>query len=303
MSITIEEYGYVFPYKKIKIPFRERRDKVRWPENKILAVSIYVAQEWWGKELLPGDKKALSIASLSQEEGYNFDVGVWRALDLLDKYELKASFLMSGAGAKNYPEVLREIKQRGHEIAAHGYYQSRDGASMDPKEEKEDIVKSTAILESICGERPRGWINPRAECSERTFELLVEEGYAWHGDLRDDDLPYGIRVKDKILIEIPHRTMTTNDFAWFSRTLQTPIKAQRSCREVEEFFQDTFDRYYETANLEAAQCLTFGIHPFMSCVPDRIRAIERMIAYMKGFPGVWFANYRTLAQWWREKYV
>ena len=85
MSNTIEEYGYVFPYEKIKIPFRQRRDKVRWPEkNKVLAVVTYVAVEWWGREFVPGEKKALDIGLLSQEEGYNFDVGVWRALDLLD---------------------------------------------------------------------------------------------------------------------------------------------------------------------------------------------------------------------------
>lgn len=63
---------------------------------------------------------------------------------------------------------------------------------------------------------PLGWLNPGAGCSERTFEILVDEGYLWNGDLRDDDLPYVIEVKGKILIEIPHRTMATNDLAWWS---------------------------------------------------------------------------------------
>ncbi len=305
MSTTIEEYEWKFPYEKIKIPFPERRNKVVWPNDNIIAVHIYVAQEWWGRDFLPGHGNVLDIGNLSQEEDYNFDVGVWRALDLLDNYELKTTFFPSGAGAKYYPEVMREIKQRGHEIAGHGYYQSRDAARMDPKEEKEDIVKTTAILESVCGERPLGWINPGGGCSERTFELLVEEGYVWNGDLRDDDLPYGIKVKDKILIEIPHRTMTTNDFSWFSGRLGilSPVKAQRGPREVVEFFRDTFDAYYETAKREGAQSLTFGIHPFMSCTPDRIGAVERMIAYMKSFPDVWFTTFLGLAEWWKENYL
>lgn len=305
MSTTIEEYGWVFPHKKIKIPFRERRNRVRWPDNKILAVPVYVAQEWFGRDFLPGEGRVLDISNLSYKEGYNFDVGIWRALDLLDRYELKGTFPTSGAGAKHYPEVIREIKQRGHEIAAHGFYQSRCSARMDEKEEREDIVKTRSILESVCGERALGWSNPGVSCSERTFEFLVEEGFLWHGDLQDDDLPYGIKVKDKILIEIPHRTMTTNDFSWFSGRLglDSPIKAQRSPREAIEFFQETFDCYYETAKREGALLFNFGIHPFISCTPDRIGAIERMVSYMKGFPDVWFTTRGELAKWWKKNYV
>ncbi len=303
MSTKIEDYAFVFPYQKIKIPFKERRNKVRWPENKIIAVHMYVALEWWGRELLPGTKDILDISTLSNEEDYNYDVGVWRVLDLLDKHELKITFFPSGAGAKFHPEVIREIKQRGHEIAAHGYYQSRYVAEMDAEEEREDIAKTTAILESVCGERPRGWIGPRGSGSERTFELIVEQGYVWNSDLSDDDLPYGIKVKDKILIIIPHRTMTNNDFSWFSRRLHGPIKAQRGPREALEFFKDTFDAYYETAKREGSQSFTFGIHPFMSCIPDRIGTIDKMIAHMKSCPDVWFTTFGSLAQWWRENYV
>lgn len=305
MVTTIEEYDYVFPHKKIKIPFRERRDRVKWPNNKIIAVHSYVAQEWWGREFLAGSDKLLDLGNLSQEQDYNFDVGIWRILDLLDKYELKATFFFNGAGAKHRPEILREIKERGHELASEGFYHSRGAGRMSAEEEKEDIVKTTAILESVWGKHPLGWNNPGAGCSERTFELLVEAGYMWNGDLRDDDFPYGIKVKGKILIEIPHRTMSSNDFAWWSGRggINSVVKAQRSPREAVEFFRDTFDSYYETAKREGAQSFTFGIHPYMSCYPDRIRAIDRMIAYMKSFPDVCFLTYDNLAQYWKENYL
>ena len=306
MVTTIKEYEYVFPYEKIIIPFRERRARVKWPDNKILNVRMDVALEWFGREFLDGSDKLLDIGSLSHKEGYNFNVGVWRILDLLDRCGLKVTFFCSGAGAKYHPEVIREIKERGHEIGGHGYYQSRGAARMTADEEREDIVETTSILESVSGERPCGWLNPGAGgCSERTFELLVDEGYLWNGDLRDDDLPYGIKVKDKILIEMPHRSMTTNDFSWFSGRggINSIVKAQRSPQEAVKFFRDTFDGYYETAKREGAQSLTFGIHPYISCYPDRIGAIEKMIAYMKDFPGVWFSTYDALAQWWKKNYL
>ncbi len=306
MASKLEEYAYIFPYKKIKIPFKERRERVRWPEKKILAVHMYVAAEWWGREYLPGGK-LLDLGNLSHEEEYNFDVALWRILDVLDRYDCKITFLCSGGGAKFRPDVLQEIKQRGHEVAGHGYYQSRSPArmGMDRDLETEDIVETTAILESIWGKRPLGWLNPGAGCSAQTFEILLDEGYLWNGDLRDDDLPYGIKVKDKILIEIPHRTMTTNDLAWWSgrQGVSSIIKAQRNPREAVEFFRETFDAYYATAIREGAQAMTYGIHPYLSCYPDRIEAIAKMIAYMKSCPEVWFPTYDTLAQYWKDNYV
>lgn len=307
----LEEYGYIFPYKRVKIPFKERREKVRWPNGNIIAVHVYIALEVYGRKTIPAGVApqdiagTMDIGTLSEQDNYNLDVGIWRALDLLDKYQIKATVFTNGAVAQYRPEIVREVKERGHEIAAHGYYESRATAMMNTEQEKEDITKTTDILESVSGQRPRGWINPWAACSEYTFELLAEKGYLWHGDLRDDDLPYGIKVKDKILVEIPHRTISTNDFAFFAAAqgLFSSIKALRSSREAVRFFQDTFDDYYETARLEWPQSLTLGIHPFNSCLPDRARALDSMIRYMKGFRGVWFTTYLELAQWWKDNYL
>lgn len=49
--------------------------------------------------------------------------------------------------------------------------------------------------------------------------------------------------------------------------------------------------------------MTYGIHPSLSCYPDRIAAIDKMIAHMKSFPDVWFPTYDTLAQYWKDNYV
>lgn len=307
----LEEYGYIFPYKRVKIPFRERREKVRWPNGNIIAVHVYIALEVYGRKTVPAGVApqdiagATDIGSLSEQDNYNLDVGIWRALDLLDKYQIKGTVFTNGAVAQYRPEIVREVNERGHEIAGHGYYESRASAMMNPEQEREDITKTTKILESVSGQRPRGWINPWAACSEYTFELLAELGYLWHGDLRDDDLPYGIKVKDKVLVEVPHRTGTTNDFAFFAAAqgLFSSIKALRSSREAVRFFEDTFSDYYETAKVEWPQSLTLGIHPFNSCLPDRVRALDSMIRYMKGFRGVWFTTYSELAQWWKDNYL
>jgi len=309
---TLQEYDYVFPYKKIKIPFRERGERVRWPGNKLVAVKINVPQEWWGRFFQPkvypasGSTEAqhvLDVSYLSEGQDYDFDVGVWRALDLLDRHGLKASFMCSGGGAKHRPEVIQEIKKKGHEVAGHSFYQSRGAARMTEDEEREDLVETTAILEKVCGERPLGWDHTGVGAHERSFRLLVEEGYFWNGDLRDDDLPYGMVINDKILVELPHRSKTTGDYGIFCKGLEGAVKAQRSHREAISFFRDTFDAYLETAKREWPQLITIVIHPYMSCIPERIGALDGMLSYMKSFPEVWFTTYIDLARYWKENYL
>ena len=42
-----------------------------------------------------------------------------RILDFLDKYQIKATFFVIGVNVKQYPDVLREVLDRGHEIGNH----------------------------------------------------------------------------------------------------------------------------------------------------------------------------------------
>ena len=44
-----------------------------------------------------------------------------RILDILDKYNIKATFFIIGINAKNYQDTLKEIVKRGHEIGNHSF--------------------------------------------------------------------------------------------------------------------------------------------------------------------------------------
>ncbi len=42
-------------------------------------------------------------------------------LEILDRYQIKATFFLIGANALLYPELVREIEQRGHAVGNHSY--------------------------------------------------------------------------------------------------------------------------------------------------------------------------------------
>ncbi|MGC9319565.1 MAG: polysaccharide deacetylase family protein, partial [Armatimonadota bacterium] len=50
-----------------------------------------------------------------------FARSVHRALDLLDEYQTRATFFVLASQAAEEPEPIREIADRGHEIASHGW--------------------------------------------------------------------------------------------------------------------------------------------------------------------------------------
>ena len=47
--------------------------------------------------------------------------GTHRVLELLDRYDIRSTFLVPGHTALAYPNLIREIVDRGHELAYHGW--------------------------------------------------------------------------------------------------------------------------------------------------------------------------------------
>jgi len=79
-----------------------------------------------------------------------------RSLDLLDRHGIKATFFILGWIADRYPELVRLVAERGHEIATKGYYH-RGIRGMTPSEFKDDCVRSREALECAGGQPVVGY--------------------------------------------------------------------------------------------------------------------------------------------------
>ena len=69
-------------------------------------------------------------------------------LDLFDKYDVKATFFTLGYIGEQFPDLLKEIDRKGHEIASHGYAHL-DLRKSTKEDVEEDLVKSINILEKV----------------------------------------------------------------------------------------------------------------------------------------------------------
>lgn len=97
----------------------------------------------------------------------------------------KASFFILGWIAERYPDLVKEIHRRGHEIASHGY---RHQVIYDqtPKQFQEDIKISKQILEDLTGEEVIGYRAPTYSITKKTMwalNILAEEGYKYDSSI------------------------------------------------------------------------------------------------------------------------
>lgn len=266
-----------------------RRDNRHWPNDAKIAVLVTVMFETWSEgkappyspmttSLRPGTVDRLGV-SWSE---YGGKTGIWRFMKLLDESGVKATVCLSGKSVELYPEAVKELHRRGHELAGHSYTQDAILPYLSPEEEREVIRRCRALIEGAVGIRPVGWFSPVAAPTEHTAEFLSEEGFLWHGDYNDSDLPYPLKTAKGVLVAIPHSDFTDN------RVLRG------SPRDFYQVYKDTFDFLYRTETMGMINLTVhahFGGRPLMSAM------LSEVLQYMKGFSQVWFARHDEIARW------
>ncbi len=107
-----------------------------------------------------------------------------RFLDLLDRYGARATFFLVGEWAAAYPEVVREIVERGHTLGNHLWSHTHDPFDDEELFRREVRNTAAALGEGItnCLRPPYGKIN------EQIHAWSGEEGYEvvlWSADIQD----------------------------------------------------------------------------------------------------------------------
>ena len=99
-------------------------------------------------------------------------------LDLLDRYDCRCTFFVLGEMAQWYPNLIREIGARGHEIACHGLHHV-DMTVLGPARFRDQLQRATDVLESLTGTRPCGYRAPNLVYEPWATAILEENGYQY----------------------------------------------------------------------------------------------------------------------------
>lgn len=107
------------------------------------------------------------------------DVCIPRVLDFLDKRGLKITFFIVGqdAALEKNAAALSLISKAGHEIGNHSFRHEPWLHLYSKDELVEEFAKTEDALESVTGERPKGFRGPGYSLSPTVLEVLAERGY------------------------------------------------------------------------------------------------------------------------------
>lgn len=143
-----------------------------------------------------------------------------RILDLLEERGHRGTFFVLGWLAERRPGLVREIAERGHEVASHGWGHQRV-TELEPNEFQRSVRRSRELLEEITGQPVIGYRAPSFSIvpgREWALDVLVEEGYRYDSSLYPvrrpgyghpdaDPDPFWLRRDDGWLGELPPATL------------------------------------------------------------------------------------------------
>jgi polysaccharide deacetylase family protein (PEP-CTERM system associated) len=97
-----------------------------------------------------------------------------RILNLLDKHNTQATFFVLGWIAKRLPELIREVEEKGHEIAVHGYNHLLL-TEITPEEFEEDLARALDTIKACGVKQPLlGFRAPSFTVVEKTREWALK---------------------------------------------------------------------------------------------------------------------------------
>jgi urate oxidase len=276
-----------------------------WPGGARIAVQFVLNYEEGGENcLLHGDPA--SEAFLSEIVGaqawpgqrhwnmesiyeYGARAGFWRLHALFTERNLPLTVYGVATALARSPDQVAAMQDAGWEIASHGlkWVEHKD---MTEAEERAAIAQAVRLHAAITGEAPRGWYTGR--CSVNTVRLIAEQGgFDYVSDSYADDLPYWLRVGDRIQLVVPY-TLDANDMRF-----ATP-QGFNAGDQFEAYLRDSFDTLYDEGFRGSPKMLSIGLHCRLIGRPGRIAALRRFLDYIDGVEGVWIARRIDIAEHW-----
>lgn len=236
------------------------------------------------------DRQSPSVLSRGT---YGAKVGIPRILDLLARYDIRATFFTPGWVAEKHPREVESIHRAGHEVAHHGYLHQVKPLEMTPEEEWDNLERGARALQYVTGTRPVGYRCPGGVISPETFRLLAKGGFLYDSSMMDDERPYLITIpgQDSRLVELPG-CFELDDAPYFLFTFSPVYMTGNSDPEkVLRIWQSEFRGIYRDGGLYMIM-----FHPQVIARHHRMEVLENLIRYIREHPGTVFQRCDDVAR-------
>ena len=117
-------------------------------------------------------RKKRRVVYLTFDDGPIPEVTPW-VLDLLDDEQIKATFFMVGDNVRRYPELLEEVRRRGHSYGNHTMNHLQ-GFKEHSRRYLRNITEADALIDSPLFRPPHGLLRwSQAKIIKRHYNLVM----------------------------------------------------------------------------------------------------------------------------------
>ena len=223
---------------------------------------------------------------------YGHRVGIFRLLDVLEKYGIVPTVAMDALTAESYPYLVDHCLKRGCEIIAHGISVSRMiTGNMSEQEERAYIRTSIDALRLATGSPPAGWLGPEYGESAATPRLLAEAGIRYVCDWANDEQPYPMKTSGGEIFALPIMLELDDVNALWDRRVLLDRYG--------EMLVECFDTMYQDGE-QSGRLLVLNLHPWLIGQPFRIGVLDDALGHMMDHKSVWAASGSQIIDWYRQ---
>jgi allantoinase len=270
----------------VHYPFRTLPDApcFVWPGAARIAFTVTVMLDYWELDAPQGESPDPRIVSplgkffpdwlTWSHRQYGARVGIFRILDVLDRFDIRPSVALGTEAAKRYPELVDALLRRNACFMAHGDYATRRIIS-GMRDEHGAIVAARDGVAAAIGQAPKGWCGQDFNESAETPGCLVEAGFQYTTDWANDDRPY---LLDGKLVALPPQPEWNDLECMWLRRVAAPV------------WQANIVEAFEVLHAEGGNVFNLTLHPWIAGQAHRIRYLRDALHHVLGKPHVWRAT-------------
>ncbi|KAJ9624945.1 hypothetical protein H2203_004896 [Taxawa tesnikishii (nom. ined.)] len=229
-----------------------------------------------------GATAAISVTMDNMGEAADIHRGIWpkdepvgnhhsvrerlpKMLDLLDQKQLKATYFVESWNCDVYPDTIKHVQSRGHEIGWHAF-QHEVWSQLSPEQERESFEKSfrNADKDTLKWMKERGmrYLSPAAE-----REALVQD-----------------------VAIVPFRWQDIDAYYYMSST--APLRKGRGTVKI---------RSMSRSLAEEGGYISLLFHPFLTTGEERMKVMSDVLDHVKSKKDkVWCAPCNDVSDWIHE---
>jgi len=258
----------------------------KWPNNARAAVSLTFDVDGEAGWLGISDDYAERLTSLSDGR-YGIARGLRRILEVLEEFDLKATFYVPGRTAELHPAVVAALVDSGHEVAHHGYLH-RPAHLLDYDGQRNEIERGLVALETCIGRRPAGYRAPFWDVTPATFALLKELAFRYDSSFMGDDRPYVETYADLSICELPVHWFL-DDWPHFSWSNERGGQFADRYAVIGAWLDEL-----DSARAEG-RSVTYTMHPEVTGRADHLPVLRKLIEGIKQRGDLWIATHEMVA--------